>query len=168
MTKEEFCQFCHDLFINRGFRKKGKNRYYLNGDKRILCCIELQKSICEGYYLNYHYFIGSFRFVKDFPSPYAPHFAVYSRIVVPQKDPSMAKHDPKTVLIEYGFYTEEDLLFPLNQWLDKLVIPVEQGKQYLSEHLEEYSKIEFYNEWFFKLLQQDDEAEREEKEKLQD
>ena len=148
MTKDEFRAFCHEVFTSRGFRKNKKNKYYLNGQNRILCCIELQKSMSEGYYLNYHYYIGLFEKIKDYPSTYSPDYDLYSRVIVPQKDPGMAKSCPTTALIEYQYYSEEYLYPILNEWLDKLILPVQQGKDFLVDHIDEYVDDEFDRERF--------------------
>ena len=90
MTKDEFREFCHKTFVAHGFHRKGYSNYYLNGEKRMLCSIDLQKSMADGYYLNFCYYEGEFNKIKDYPPPYLQHFVFYSRIIVPQQNPGMA------------------------------------------------------------------------------
>ena len=149
MTKDEFREFCHKTLIDRGFHKKGNSRYYLNGEKRMLCCIDLQKSMADGYYLNFCYYEGEFNKIKDYPPPYIRYFVFSNRIIVPQQNPGKVKTDPTTALIEYEFYSEEDLLPILNKEINKIILPVQYGKEYLRDHFDEYDEVKSFNHELF-------------------
>lgn len=56
MNKEEFKLFCHKEFCKRGFMRRNK-MHYLEG-KDVLCGIYLQKSMGDGFYVKYNFFIG--------------------------------------------------------------------------------------------------------------
>ena len=61
----------------------------------------------------------------------------------------MAKSNPTTALIEYEFYSEEDLLPILNKEINKIILPVQYGKEYLRDHFDEYDEVNsFYHELF--------------------
>ena len=68
MTKQEFKDFCHTEFINRGFKKR-KSVYYQQGNE-LLCGLYLQKSASDAYYVEYNFFLGNFPDVKMYPTIY--------------------------------------------------------------------------------------------------
>lgn len=69
MDKKQFKEFCQNEFKARGFKKQ-RNVFYLAGHD-LLCGIDLQKSnYGDVYYVNYFYFIGEFKNITDYPTPY--------------------------------------------------------------------------------------------------
>ena len=105
MTKQEFIDFCHEEFVKRGFKKKGKTYYYLKG-KDLLCGIYLQKSMSEAFYVNFYYCIGEYNDKKMYPKIYDSDIS--RRVVVWSKDTFKGEHF-WDALIDYEEYTVEEI-----------------------------------------------------------
>lgn len=142
MTKQEFIEFCHYEFTNRGFKKK-KKMYYLNG-KDLLCGLDIQKSMGEAFYINYCYFIGRYDDIKQYPSYYDNDLS--KRIEVLSKATYKGEHFMGG-LIEYERYTKEELKPYFDEAFDRYIMPpITEGKNIILENKEYYLKTVFYEE----------------------
>ncbi len=117
MEKQEFLQFCHKEFTQREFKKK-KNVYYRKGNG-LLCGLHIQKSMAEGYYVNYYFFIGEYDDPKLYPTRYD--FDLYSRIGIPAVDDYGVQY--QGAFIEYELYTADDLKPHFEEAFKKFILP---------------------------------------------
>mgnify|MGYP003321915049 CR=1 FL=1 len=116
MTKQEFLDFCHEEFTKRGFTKKRKNMYYLQG-KDFLCGLYLQKSMAEAYYINCAYFFDKLSGTK-YPTIYENDW--YRRLVVLSKDTINGEHFMDAMWC-YEEYTKEEMLPYLEKEFDEIM-----------------------------------------------
>ena len=140
MNKEEFKLFCHEFFTQKGFIKKNK-MYYLKG-REIMCGIYLQKSIGDGFYVEYNCFIGEFENIKKYPKRLESDFG--NRITVLSKATYKGGYY-MTALIEYDKYSKEELIPYFEKTVNSEIMPlINLGKKYLLENFDEYLREEFY------------------------
>lgn len=133
MDKKQFKEFCQNEFKARGFKKQ-RNVFYLAGHD-LLCGIDLQKSnYGDVYYVNYFYFIGEFKNITDYPTPYESD--IEGRITVMSRKSTFQGKQFMTALIEYGEYTEEELRPFFERALEKEILPpVNRGKSFILDNL---------------------------------
>lgn len=133
MDKKQFKEFCKKEFEARGF-KKVKNVFYLSGCD-LLCGIDLQKSnYGDVYYINYFYFIGEFKNIANYPTPYESD--IQDRIAVMSKKETFHGECFMTALVEYEEYTENELRpFFEKEFEKKIMPPINQGKKYILDNL---------------------------------
>ena len=133
MDKKRFKEFCQNEFKARGFKKQ-RNVFYLAGHD-LLCGIDLQKSnYGDVYYVNYFYFIGEFKNITDYPTPYESD--IEGRITVMSRKSTFQGKQFMTALIEYGEYTEEELRPFFERALEEEILPpVNRGKSFILDNL---------------------------------
>ena len=133
MDKKQFKEFCQNEFKARGFKKQ-RNVFYLAGHD-LLCGIDLQKSnYGDVYYVNYFYFIGEFKNITDYPTPYESD--IERRITVMSRKSTFQGKQFMTALIEYGEYTEEELRPFFERALEEEILPpVNRGKSFILDNL---------------------------------
>ena len=133
MDKKQFKEFCQNEFKARGFKKQ-RNVFYLAGHD-LLCGIDLQKSnYGDVYYVNYFYFIGAFKNITDYPTPYESD--IEGRITVMSRKSTFQGKQFMTALIEYGEYTEEELRPFFERALEEEILPpVNRGKSFILDNL---------------------------------
>ena len=135
MERQQFKKFCEKEFELQGFKKK-KNMFYLKGVD-LLCRINLQKSNYGNvYYVNYQYFIGDFDDSINYSS--LEECDVEGRIIVLSKKETFQGKSFMTPQIEYEEYTEEELRkFFENEFKEKILPPIKQGKKYILSKLDQ-------------------------------
>lgn len=133
MDKKQFKEFCQNEFKARGFKKQ-RNVFYLAGHD-LLCGIDLQKSnYGDVYYVNYFYFIGEFKNITDYPTPYESD--IEGRITAMSRKSTFQGKQFMTALIEYGEYTEEELRPFFERALEEEILPpVNRGKSFILDNL---------------------------------
>lgn len=120
MDKKEFQEFCKNEFYRRGF-KKVKKMYYLDGDKDLLCGIDLQKSYYGScYYVNVNFFIKGFN--PNLPYPTYYDVDIFSRILVMSKNLDKGEYY-RTGQIEYEKYKESELRVYFDKAFDEWILP---------------------------------------------
>lgn len=139
MTKEEFREFCHSEFIQRGFKKK-KNMYYLKG-KDLLAGLYLQKSMAEAYYVEFDFFIGEFNDMILYPTTYEAD--IHRRIMVLSKD-TIKGEKFLDAMIEYKRYSVEEIKPYFDKTFDEYIMPpILDGKKYILGNLDYYLEAIF-------------------------
>lgn len=136
MDKNSFKDFCEKELEKRGFFKN-KKLFYLYGDE-ILCAVGLQKSSYgDIYYLNFYFYIGSFKGKTDFPSIYE--YDIHSRVLVMSKKSTIRGNCFMTSQIEYTEYTEEELRSYFDKEFEERILPpIYKGKKYIIDNLGHY------------------------------
>lgn len=86
------------------------------------------------YYVNYFYFIGEFKNITDYPTPYESD--IEGRITVMSRKSTFQGKQFMTALIEYGEYTEEELRPFFERALEEEILPpVNRGKSFILDNL---------------------------------
>ena len=103
----------------------------------LLCRINLQKSNYGNvYYVNYQYFIGDFDDSINYSS--LEECDIEGRIIVLSKKETFQGKSFMTPQIEYEEYTEEELRkFFENEFKEKILPPIKQGKKYILSKLDQ-------------------------------
>lgn len=135
MTKEEFKAFCKEEFYKRGF-KKVKNMYYLDGEKDILCGIDLQKSnFGKVYYINVNFFIKGFN--EKFPYPTCYDADIDGRMSVMSKTETYQGKTFMTSQIRYEEYTSTELREYFEKDFESWILPsVKEGTIFLAKKID--------------------------------
>ena len=138
MTKEEFREFCHSEFTQRGFKKK-KNMYYLKG-KDLLVGLYLQKSMAEAYYVEFDFFIGEYD-EKSYPTHYEAD--IYNRFTVLSKVTYKGEYF-MDACVDYERYSIEEIKPYFDKTFDEYIMPpILNGKKYILGNLDYYLEATF-------------------------
>lgn len=113
----------------------------------------MQKSdFGEVYYVNFYYFIGDFKDVKNYPTYYESD--IDGRIVVMSKAQTQQGKQVRTSLIEYEEYTEDELRpFFDKAFEEKILPPIYQGKKYILDNLNVLYSLSLNREEVMRKLQ---------------
>ena len=132
MEKSEFLRFLEEKLTSYGFVKK-KRSYYKAGDE-VLCCVDFQaSSYGKIYYINYHFFIGSYDAAQDFPS--YRESDIDGRIRIKTKSQLYHGKPFMSALIHYEEYSGKELETYIDEALKQTIIPaIDQGKKFILEH----------------------------------
>lgn len=135
MTKQEFKTFCKEEFYKRGF-KKVKNMYYLDGEKDILCGIDLQKSnFGNVYYINVNFFIKGFNEKVPYPTYYDAD--IDGRMSAMSKKATCQGKTFMTSQIEYEEYTSIELREYFEKDFESWILPaVKEGTSFLAKKID--------------------------------
>ena len=139
MEKQEFKDFCHNLFLKYGFTKV-KKMYYLKC-KDILCGLSLNHSMARAYYVYLDFFVGEYNDKKTYPT--AGFSDMRRCFEVLSKDTVNGKHFMDG-MIEYELYTIEEIEPYFVDTIEKYVLPlITEGKEYVLENQDFYLKEVF-------------------------
>ncbi len=130
MDTKEFREFCKREFYKRGF-KKVKSMYYLDGDKDILCGIDLQRSrFCKGYYVNVGFFIKEMQ--PNLPYPPYEDCDIDQRLSAISKDTYEGERY-LTPLIKIEKYGQGELQPYFDKAFEEWILPaVHEGTPYFA------------------------------------